>query len=249
MEKTGAFKQSVFITLAFLALLWGIKALELGLDADFSFLGIYPRTLSGALGIITGHWIHGDLAHLISNTFPLAFLGVGVVYFYRPIAPKVFAAIYMATGIAVWAIARPAFHVGASGVVYGLASFLFFMGLFRRDAPSLAISLVVVFLYHGLFAGLFPLSERVSWESHILGGMTGIVCSFFYRNHEPGPHRGAFNDEPGTPPGGQSAGFSDFDDVTAAEINIKLPEGLTAKITHKQPATKSSGDADIISLN
>lgn len=245
IHETGSFRQSVFTTTFFLAVLWGIKALEIGFDADFSFLGIYPRTLYGATGIITGHWIHGDIPHLVSNTFPLAFLGVGITYFYRDIALKVFSIIYLSTGLCVWAIARPAFHVGASGIVYGLVSFLFFMGLFRRDAPSLAISLVVVFLYHGLFAGLFPLSERVSWESHVFGGMAGLVCSFLFRKYDVGTD-GQLLYGGNALPEAQSIG-SDDQDLT--ERNIKLPEGVATKMTHGGTSATTAGDSDIISLN
>jgi len=249
MNETGGFKQSILITLGFLALLWGIKALELALETDFSYLGIYPRTAHGAIGIISACWIHGDIPHLVSNTFPLAFLGVGIMYFYRSIALKVFTIIYFLTGLSVWAVARPAFHIGASGVVYGLVSFLFFMGLFRRDAPSLAISLVVVFLYHGLFAGLFPLSERVSWESHILGGMAGMVCSFIFRNYGPRGTHEQLGDELKVLQGEQSAGSGDFEKMPVAERNIKLPEPLATKMTHQEPSAQSATENDIISLN
>ncbi len=248
MNETGSFKQSILVTVVFLAVLWGIKALELGLGSDYSFLGIYPRTAHGALGIVTAPWIHGDIPHLVSNTFPLGFLGVGIVYFYKPIALKVFTIIYLATGLCVWSIARPAFHVGASGLVYGLASFLFFMGLFRRDAQSLAISLVVLFLYHGLFAGLFPLSERVSWESHVLGGMVGLGCSFFFRKYATGASE-HLSDGFASSQEAQAPASGHLDDAAAAETNITLPEGLATKMSHNESPIKTSEDSNIISLN
>ncbi len=176
------FKNSVFFVMSFTILLWLVKALEWAVALDFGFLGILPRTLSGTMGIITAPLIHGDALHLISNTFPLLLLGVSVFYFYDRIALEVFAWIYFLSGFWVWMAARDAYHIGASGLVYGLVAFLFFSGLFRRDTKSLSISLIVIFLYGGMLQGLFPTDGRISWESHMLGAMAGAFCAFFYRD-------------------------------------------------------------------
>ncbi len=181
MNEHKAFRESVFITLAFLGVLWCIKSWEYATSVDLSFLGIYPRSLKGSLGIVTAPFIHGDIQHLLSNTFPLAILGVGLFFFYRKIAFEVFIIVYLSTGFWVWTIARPAFHIGASGIIYGLVAFLFFFGLIKRDARSLAVSMIVVFLYHGLFAGIFPFSDQVSWESHLFGGLSGLFCAIHFR--------------------------------------------------------------------
>ena len=111
------FKYSVAYTLSFVFLLWVIKALEWALSFDFGIFGIHPRTLSGTFGIITGPLVHGDYMHLISNSFPLILLGIGIFYFYDKIAVEVFFWIYFVTGLCVWAMARDAYHIGASGIV------------------------------------------------------------------------------------------------------------------------------------
>lgn len=175
------FRNSVFFIVSFTILLWLVKALEWAVALDFGFLGILPRTLSGTMGIITAPLVHGDVLHLISNTFPLLLLGVSVFYFYNRIALEVFAWIYFMSGFWVWMAARDAYHIGASGIVYGLVAFLFFSGLFRRDTKSLSISLIVIFLYGGMLQGLFPTNDRISWESHLLGALAGAFCAFFYR--------------------------------------------------------------------
>jgi membrane associated rhomboid family serine protease len=175
------FRNSVFFIVSFTILLWVVKALEWAVALDFGFLGILPRTLSGTMGIITAPLVHGDVLHLISNTFPLLLLGISVFYFYNRIALEVFAWIYFMSGFWVWMAARDAYHIGASGIVYGLVAFLFFSGLFRRDTKSLSISLVVIFLYGGMLQGLFPTNDRISWESHLLGALAGAFCAFFYR--------------------------------------------------------------------
>lgn len=175
------FKNSVFFIVSFTMLLWVVKALEWAVALDFGFLGILPRTLSGTMGIITAPLVHGDVLHLISNTFPLLLLGISVFYFYNRIALEVFAWIYFMSGFWVWMAARDAYHIGASGIVYGMVAFLFFSGLFRRDTKSLSISLIVIFLYGGMLQGLFPTNDRISWESHMLGALAGAFCAFFYR--------------------------------------------------------------------
>ncbi|AHM58950.1 rhomboid family protein [Flammeovirgaceae bacterium 311] len=175
-------RNSIFFVFTFTLMLWLVKALEWAVAMDFGFLGILPRTLSGTMGIVTAPLVHGDVLHLLSNTFPLLLLGISVFYFYDRIALEVFVWIYFMSGFWVWMAARDAYHIGASGLVYGLVSFLFFSGLFRRDIRSLSISLIVIFLYGGMVQGLFPINERISWESHLLGALAGAFAAFFYRD-------------------------------------------------------------------
>lgn len=144
-------------------------------------LGILPRNISGLIGIVTAPLIHGSFSHLLSNTSSLIVLGFGVFYFYPKVAYKVFLFIYLATGILVWIFAREVYHIGASGVIYGFVSFLFFSGIFRRDNRSISLSLLVVFLYGGMIWGVFPGMEGISWESHLLGGMAGLIAAFIFR--------------------------------------------------------------------
>jgi membrane associated rhomboid family serine protease len=162
-------------------MLWVIRWLEWTAQLDLGFLGILPRTLTGTMGIVTAPLVHGDWLHLISNTFPLLILGISVFYFYHRIALEVFGWIYFMSGFWVWMAAREAYHIGASGIVYGLVTFLFFSGLFRRDMRSLSVSLLVIFLYGGMIQGIFPGNEQISWESHFLGSLAGLFCAFFYR--------------------------------------------------------------------
>lgn len=175
------FREGAIYSIGIVAFLWIIKLAELQSGTDLSYLGILPRTLKGSVGIFTSAFVHGDFKHLISNSFPLLILLCGVVYFYNGIAKRVILLIYALTGIAVWVLARDAYHIGASGVVYGLVSFLFFIGLLRRDAGSIAISMTVIFLYSGMLYGLFPNNPEVSYESHIIGSIAGAVTAFVFR--------------------------------------------------------------------
>lgn len=175
-------RRSIYTTLAFVALIWFIKIIEFTFDLDFSEFGIYPRTFQGSIGILTGPLVHGDVFHLLSNTFPILVLGVGLFYFYDRIAMYVIILIYLITGFWVWIAAREAYHVGASGVIYGLLTFLLFSGFFRKDGRTLAISFIVLFLYGTtLFTGVVPSEPNVSWESHLMGAIAGIFCAIYFK--------------------------------------------------------------------
>ncbi len=175
------FQKSVLFSLSFTFLLWAIKALEWSTATNLGTFGILPRTLAGAVGIFTAPLIHGDTMHLLSNTFPLLLLMLAVFYFYYKIAWEVFLWIYLITGFWVWLAARQAYHIGSSGLVYGLAAFLFFSGIFRRDVRSVVIALCIAFLYGGMVQGVLPTAGGVSWESHLLGAAAGVMCSFYFR--------------------------------------------------------------------
>ncbi len=175
------FRRATYLTLAFVFLIWTVKSIEWAGGIDFGSFGILPRTLKGSIGIITAPLIHGDFMHLMSNTFPLIILGIGLFYFYHAIALEVFMWIYLASGFWVWVAGRDAYHIGASGLVYGLAMFIFWGGIIRRDARSLAISMIIFFLYGYMLYGLIPGEEGVSWESHLMGSIIGIFLAFYFR--------------------------------------------------------------------
>lgn len=166
----------------FLLIIWLVKLVEIGLHLDFTALGIFPLKVKGLIGIITAPLVHEDFGHLISNSGPILILGTGLFYFYNKIAYKVFFLVYFITNIWIWLGARYAYHIGASGLVYSLASFLFFSGIFSKNIRLMAISLLVVFLYGSMIWGIFPLQPHISWESHLLGAVCGIVFAVYYRD-------------------------------------------------------------------
>ena len=182
------FKYAVHITLSFVALLWFIKAIELATHANYAFLGILPRTLWGTIGIFTSPLIHGDILHLISNTVPLIILCLLLFYFYSKFAIEVFIWIYLVSGFWTWLFARDAYHIGASGLVYGIAAFLFFSGIFRRNRQLMVISAVILLLYGGLLYGIFPglVEADVSWESHFTGALAGTMLAYLFRKADSG---------------------------------------------------------------
>lgn len=195
-------KQKIIISLQIPFLLVGImlavKLLEFNLNTDFGNYGIYPRTFNGLIGIVFSPFLHGDWEHLFSNLPAIVVLGSLMLYFYPTIAKVSMMGIGFFTGIAVWLFARNSYHIGASGLVYGFAFFLFFSAVFRKDIRSLAISLFVILFYGGIIWGLLPLSGGVSWETHIAGALFGTVLAYFGRKADV-VEKITLEDEPGKP--------------------------------------------------
>lgn len=180
-----SFKQSLIVPLIFTAFLWLIHLIQVLLGVKFYFLAILPRTLSGLNGILTFQLVHGSWFHLFSNSIPLLALGTAVNYFFRPVAMRVFAIIYVLSGLLLWIGGRQVYHLGASGLVYGLAAFLFFSGIFSRTPRLWALSLIIIFLYGSLIWGIIPLDNGISWEGHLFGAFSGIFAAIYYRKHAP----------------------------------------------------------------
>jgi len=168
---------SIVVPARLIMLMWAILLFEYTYRIDFALFGIWPRTIRGLIGIVTAPMLHGGIRHLASNTIPLLFLGTMLYMFYDRIANRVFLQCYFLTGVLVWIFGRSAFHIGASGLIYGLASFLVFFGIFRQDFKSLLISLIIMVIYGSLFYGVLPSQPGVSWESHLLGGIVGFFSA------------------------------------------------------------------------
>lgn len=177
------FKQSLRFPLFLLAVMWLIHGLQIISGGSLSALGVLPGHKEGLKGILMAPMIHGNAGHLLSNSIPLFVLTLIISFFYRKIAFLAFGLIYLFSGAAVWMFAREVYHIGASGVVYGLLSFVFWSGVFRRNIKSIVLALIVTLLYSGYIWGVLPIKEGVSWESHLFGGIVGIVVAYLLRNY------------------------------------------------------------------
>jgi membrane associated rhomboid family serine protease len=164
----------------FVALIWLIALLSYLGDVELSWLGVRPREFFGLIGVVASPLLHSGLIHLLSNSFPLVLLSGFIIFLHRSVSLRVIVLVYVLSGLITWFIGRNAYHVGASGVVYGLAGFLLFNGIFRRDRAGLAVSLAILFLYGGLLYGLFPSEERISWEGHLGGLVAGLLAAVVY---------------------------------------------------------------------
>jgi len=171
-------KQGIVPPLRLCFFMWLTFSVEFYLGYDLGKFGIYPRNLNGLIGVFCAPLLHGNFNHLMSNTVPLLILGTTLYFFYPQIASRVFLYSYFFTNLLVWAFGRSYIHIGASGLVYALASFLVFFGLFRRNFKSVIISFVVIFLYGSMAYGILPFHSMVSWESHLLGAVVGFVSAY-----------------------------------------------------------------------
>jgi len=187
-EKRRFYSSMVFPALLIL-LLWAIKLIEVGFQTSFADYGLEPQTVQGLRGILFSPLLHADWAHLSSNSVPLFLLSSGLFYYYGKKAKAIFILCWLVTGLWVWIFAKDTgIHIGASGVVYALATFHFMGGLLRREPRMMAFSLLVVFLYGSLVWGISPdffPGKNISWESHLLGGLAGILIAFAYRDEGP----------------------------------------------------------------
>ena len=197
IEKIRA-KNAVFYPIVLCGLIVVVFIFEKITKYNLSFLGTDPREIKGLAGIITTPFIHGSLEHLFSNIVSLFVLTFALFYFYRGIALKSFVFMWLFSGMFLWLIGRESYHIGASGLIYSLAFFLFFSGIFRQHVPLTAISAVIVFLYGSFVWGILPWQPKpeISWEGHLAGAFTGIVFAIIFRKYGPQKIEKVWEDEP-----------------------------------------------------
>ena len=180
MKKNSNLVRSIKLPLTFLVIIWAVHVVTHFLHIDLTQLGVFPRRLSGLKGIFFSPFIHADFGHLISNSTPLFVLSALTLFFYKRVAIPAFLLIFFLSGAAVWAFARPAYHIGASGFIYGLVAFVFWNGVFRKNIKSVALALIVVFYYGSMIFGILPLNSTISWEGHLFGAIAGIIASYWF---------------------------------------------------------------------
>ncbi|MDX1270339.1 rhomboid family intramembrane serine protease [Bizionia paragorgiae] len=185
MNKTSdSFKFSIDVILyplLLVLLIWFVFSIEIRFGYRFNKYGIYPQTLKGLRGIVFSPFIHSGIKHLYSNTIPLFVLSAALFYFYKEVALKVIIYGILLSGLITWAIGRPSYHIGISGLIYVLFSFNFFKGLFAKHYRLIALSLVVIFLYGSMFVYAFPVDEKMSWEGHTAGLITGLLFALIFK--------------------------------------------------------------------
>lgn len=175
--------------LIFVVLIWLVFLLDNTLELRLFKCGIYPMRWNGFQGIVLSPFIHVSVSHVFSNSLPLFVLMWCLWLFYTRIAFRSLMLIWILSGFLTWIIGRESWHIGASGLIFGLSSFLFFSGIIRRYVPLIAISLIVVFLYGSNVWNMFPISmqidRNVSWEGHLSGSISGFLLAILFRNSGP----------------------------------------------------------------
>lgn len=184
------YSNSVIIyPLMLLFLEWLVFWYQVRVDYGIKAYGIRPQKLEGLLGIFTSPFLHGDINHLYNNSIPLFVLTLALFYFYNKIAWKVIIFGILISGLLTWLIGSSGNHIGASGLVYVLVSFIFFKGVFAKHYRLIALSLMVIFLYGSLIWYVFPIKSGMSWEGHLGGLITGFVFAFIFKKQVAKPER------------------------------------------------------------
>lgn len=177
------FTPSVWIIPSFLLILiWSVFFFENSFNVDLTSHGILPRTFSGLQGVLFSPFLHGDLNHIANNSIPLFVLTTALIYFYRDVSLKVLCYGILLSGIITWVIGRTSFHIGASGLIYVLVSFIFFKGMMTQYYRLMALSLTVVMFYGGMVWFIFPdVDKTISWEGHLAGLISGFAFAVIFK--------------------------------------------------------------------
>lgn len=167
------------------ASLWWVKLFEWFFAWDFHTLGVFPLKISGVIGIILGPLLHGSWEHLIGNSLPMLLLSTLLFYGYPKSRWWTLVNIWLFSGLGVWLFGRESYHLGASGLAHGLFFYLFIGGILRRDKRSSALLMVAFYLYGSMLLTILPREPEISFEYHLFGALSGIVCALIFRHWDP----------------------------------------------------------------
>lgn len=165
-----------------LVVLFGVHGVGVLFNLHLSRYGLIPRNWDHWYGVFTFFFLHSSWEHLFNNAAALLVLLTLTRYFFPTAFVKITLTSVFVPAFLVFAFAREAVHIGASGAVYSLASFLLVSGVLRANKYTLSMSLLVVFLYGGLWWGMFPVEEHISFEGHTSGAVVGVLTAFLLRN-------------------------------------------------------------------
>ncbi len=182
---------SFAISFTIVLLMWLVFIMDYTFDLNWYKYGVRPGEWSGLIGIFTSPFLHStrDFGHILNNSLPAFILTWLLFYHYRQIATKTYLLIFFLSGIGTWVLGNPNYHIGMSGVIYGLTSFLVISGFFRKNMRVAAISLFVIFIYGSMIWGIFPIKVGVSWEGHLSGLFAGIIAAVIFKQKGPQPKK------------------------------------------------------------
>jgi membrane associated rhomboid family serine protease len=175
------FRLALKIAVIFTGILWLILFVDYFLGLELTRFGLRPGHLKGLIGLLTAPLLHGGAEHMFSNTLPLIISLTAILYLYPRSSVRVMPVIWIGSGLLAWIIGRPSLHFGASGFVYGLLAFVFISGILRFDMRSVAVSIMVWFLYGSMIWGVLPIRPNMSWELHLAGAILGVAMAIVYR--------------------------------------------------------------------
>ncbi len=174
--------------LAFVLLLWIVYFISKYIPFNLALLGIHPLDFKGLIGILTAPLIHLDLDHILSNSLSFIVVGFGLCFLYKKKAFPIFFFIYFTSGLWGWFFARGGYHIGASGLIYGMFFFLVTSAIIKREKRTMAFALLITFLFGAIVWGFFPVffpDRNISWEMHTTGAIAGVVAAFYFKKEGP----------------------------------------------------------------
>ncbi|WP_144392078.1 rhomboid family intramembrane serine protease [Pleionea sediminis] len=193
MKNTNQTNLNLGLIITFLSLLWVIESAKHIFNLSLSPLGVNPGELSGLIGVIFSPLIHSSWEHLAVNSASVLVLGAALNYGYPKSRYLTLVIIWIVSGVGVWIFGRESYHIGASGLTHGVFYFLFFAAVFRRDKRSIALMFIAVFMHGSMMLGVLPWDPSISFESHLFGGIGGVISAFLFRNIDPKPLRKVYD--------------------------------------------------------
>jgi membrane associated rhomboid family serine protease len=169
---------ALLLVVAMVGLMWILEVVDIAADHRLDNYGIHPRDVDGLAEILSAPFLHAGFGHLVSNTVPFLAMGAAIALGGLLRVALVTLIVALVSGFGTWLIAASnSVHLGASGVVFGYATYLVSRGIFSRRLSELAVGVVVVAIWGiGLLQGLLP-QERISWQAHLFGAIGGVVAA------------------------------------------------------------------------
>jgi membrane associated rhomboid family serine protease len=183
----SSFRLALKIALVFIGVLWAVFIIDAAFGLRLGRFGLRPGSTPGLIGIVTAPLLHGSFQHILSNTIPLLVSLTATLYLYPSSSLRVVPLLWLGSGAIAWYIGRPSLHFGVSGLIYGLLAYVFIGGILRLDMRSVAVSLLVGFLYGSMIWGVLPIRPNMSWEMHLGGAMMGCLLAVLYRRWDQVP--------------------------------------------------------------
>ena len=184
-ELRSSVLKSAMLPFLFLLVCWMVFGFESYFHENLANYGVQPRSIKGLRGVVFMPFLHGDLSHLLNNSFAFGVLATMLFFFYKEIAFTVFAWVFFMSGVWTWSLANTGTHIGASAVIYGLFSFLALSGVLRGNKNLLALTFLVIVSHQGMVWGVLPSKPGISWQGHFSGLLAGIVLAIYFRKQGP----------------------------------------------------------------
>ncbi|MFU8877731.1 MAG: rhomboid family intramembrane serine protease [Wenzhouxiangellaceae bacterium] len=175
------------LAFACLFVMWSVFVFDQLFELGLIRYGLVPREGLGLIGLVTTPLLHFNLSHIGANSLPLLVGGTMMLFLYPNSSVRALPLIWLGSGLLAWVFARSSVHIGASGLVYGLLTFVFVSGVIRRDLRSIGAALFIWFMYGSMIWGVLPAGQGMSWELHSTGALLGVLTAWRYRHWDRPP--------------------------------------------------------------